>query len=148
MTSLKTRPLLKFQKNIEKQPQEVFKDSVAIRKDLVLKGIKLARKNDMYRIYFKFNFLSQKNQEIRNCRFAFHGIPYEKDIENLPEERVKHGFEGWDFTVGQNKWVRYGTELYVYHDFKPTLKEYEALKFRVFKGCTESEGFSVSDVKL
>lgn len=128
--------------------RELFTDSVAIREDLILKGIKLARKNDMFRIYFKFDFLSQENNEIRRCRFYFHGVPFEGDIQKLPEERIKSGFEGWDFSVTSKNWVRYGTELYVYHDFKPTLQEYAKFKFGIFKGCTVSEEFVVKNIVL
>lgn len=127
------------------QTKSLFKDSLAIREDLILKEIKIEKNN---RIYFKFDFLAAKNKDWNGCRFYFHGKAFEEDINNLPEDRVKIGYEGWDFTIDETNSVRYGNSMYVYEDFKPTLTKYEEFSFGIFRGCAKSEDFKVKNIIL
>lgn len=123
----------------------LFNDSIAIREDLILREIKIENGNKMY---FKFDFLAVKMKDWYGCRFYFHGKPYEEDLSKLPEDRIEHGFEGWDFTVNQKNTVKYGNTWYVVHEFNPTLKKYKEFSLGIFRGCTKSAEFSIKNVTL
>ncbi len=118
-------------------------DSLVIRPDLVLRDIKLEAGK---KLYFKFDYLSANTKDWYGCRFYFHGVPHEEDIALLPEDRIEHGFEGWDFTITEKNTVRYGNAMYVVHEFQPALKKYEEFTFGIFRGCTKSEEIQVKDV--
>lgn len=125
--------------------KSLFEDSVAIREDLILREIKIENNN---RIYLKFDFLASKNNDWNGCRFYFHGKAYDEDLSKLPEDRIEHGFEGWDFSISQENTVRYGNSMYVFHEFKPALKKYKEFSFGIFRGCTKSKEFKVKNVIL
>ena len=139
----------KFQKIKEsfnsKSVQSLFKDSLAIREDLILREIKIEKGNKMY---FKFDFLAVKMKDWNGSRFYFHGKAYEEEINNLPEDRIKYGFENWDFNVNQENTVKYGNSMYLVHKFNPSLEKYKEFSFRIFRGGTKSEEFSVKNVTL
>ncbi len=128
-----------------KNATSLFKDSVAIREDLVLREIKIEKGN---RLYFKFDFLAAKTKDWNGCRFYFHGKPFDEDMDKLPDDRMEAGFEGWDFTISKENTVRYGNTMYVSHEFSPNLKKYEEFSFGIFRGCTKSEEFKVKNVIL
>ncbi|WP_289645308.1 hypothetical protein [Maribacter aestuarii] len=125
--------------------QSILKDSVVIREDLILREIKIQNGN---RIYLKFDVLSTKFKDWNGCRFYFHAKPYEGDLAKLPEDRIEHGFEGWDFTVNENNTLKYGKSLFVVKDFSPTLKKYSEFSFGIFRGCAKSEEFKVNNIIL
>ncbi len=127
------------------ESKPLFKDSVRIREDLILREIKIEKGNKMY---FKFDYLAAKTKDWNGCRFYFHGKAYDDDISKLPEDRVEHGFEGWDFSINDKNSFRYGTSMYVVHEFKPTLRRYKEFSFGIFRGCTKSEEFMVKNVIL
>lgn len=123
----------------------LLKDSVPIREDLILREIKMEKGNKMY---FKFDFLAVKNKDWNGCRLYFHGKAYDEDVPKLPEDRVEYGFEGWDFTIDEKNSFRYGTSMYVVHEFTPMLKRYKEFSFGIFRGCTKSEEFNIHNVTL
>jgi len=125
--------------------KSVFKDALLIRDDLVLREVKI-RKGA--RIYLKFDFLEAKTNDWIGCRFYFHGKAYEEDVEQLPENRIEHGFEGWDFTISEENAIKYGNSMYVTHDFSPRLGKYEEFSLGIFRGCTKSKEFKLKNVVL
>ena len=128
-----------------KNTRSLFKDSVAIREDLILREIKIEKDN---RIYFKFDFLATNTKDLNGCRFYIHGKAYDEDVNKLPLNRIEYGFEGWAFNVDESNTVRYGNSMYVFQDFEPNLKKYEEFTFGIFKGCTKSKEFKVKNVVL
>jgi len=125
--------------------ESLFKDTIAIREDLILRVIKIDKQN---RIYFKFDFLAAKEKDWIDCRIYFHGKAYDDDIEKLPVDRIEYGFEGWDFTVTKENTIRYGNSMYLFQDFEPSLKKYKEFSFGIFRGCTKSKEFKVKNVDL
>lgn len=125
--------------------KSLLRDSIAIRNDLILREIKMDQEHTLL---FKFDFLAAKIKDWKGCRFYFHGKAYDEDVPKLPEERVQYGFEGWDFTIDDTNSIRYGNSMYVVHNFEPTLQRYKEFSFGIFRGCTQSEEFAVSDVTL
>lgn len=123
----------------------LFKDSVTLREDLILREIKIEKGN---RIYFKLDYLATKTHDWYGCRFSFHGKAYDEDKNKLPENRITHGFEGWDFTIDKNNTLKYGNSMYIVQEFEPSLKKYKAFTFRIFRGCTKSNEFEVKNVIL
>ena len=128
-----------------KNTKSLLKDSVIIREDLVLREIKIVENRIMY---FRFDFLQTKIDDWYGCRFYFHGVANEEDKVKLPEDRVEYGFEGWDFTVTKENTVKYGSSMYVFQEFMPSLKKYKEFSFGIFRGCTKSEEFKVNNVIL
>ena len=125
--------------------KSIFKDSLAIRDDLVLREIKIKEGN---KIYFKFDFLSANDKDWNGCRFYFHGIAYDEDREKLPSDRIEHGFEGWDFNITRENTYKYGNSVYVIQEFQPSLKKYKEFSFGIFRGCTKSKIIKVENVIL
>lgn len=123
----------------------LLKDSLAIREDLILREIRMEKGN---KIYFKFDFLATNYNDWYGCRLYFHGKAYEDEREKLPTDRIKYGFEGWDFTVTGNNTIKYGNSFYVIQEFKPSLISYEEFSFGIFRGCTKSKEFKVKNVAL
>lgn len=125
--------------------KSLWKDSIAIREDLILREIKMVDNKIMY---FKFDFLQAKRKDWTGCRFYFHGTAYEDEKDKLPQDRVEHGFEGWDFTVTDENTVKYGNSMYLFQEFEPSLKKYKEFLFGIFRGCTKSKEFKVKNVNL
>lgn len=130
------------------EAKSIHNGAVLIREDMYLKQVKISKRKNGFRIYFKIDQLNSGNEDWEGCRFYFHGIPSIEDVNNLPDERKKYGFEGWDFTVKKDNYVKYGKSLYLFHDFEPSLKNYEEFSFGIFRGCTKSKDFSIYKVKL
>ena len=139
----------KFQRLIgsydSKNTKSIFLDSLAIREDLILREIKIAKGN---KIYFKFDFLATNDKDWNGCRFYFHGKAYDDDINKLPLDRIQYGFEGWDFSVSQENTIKYGNSMYIIEKFKPTLEKYKEFSFGIFRGCTKSGEFKVKNIVL
>ncbi|MCL6274288.1 hypothetical protein M3P19_09720 [Muricauda sp. 2012CJ35-5] len=126
-----------------RQITPLLKDSISIREDLVLQEINIVDGN---KIYLKLDYLDTKLMDWDGCRFYFHGKAHKPDVSKLPAERVQYGFEGWDFTITENNSFHYGSSLFVYQDFNPTLMKYEKFSFGIFRGCTKSKEFSIENV--
>ena len=88
--------------------QRLFNDTLTIRNDLTLRDIRIS---DDKRIYFKFDFLSSNTEDWNGCRFYFHAEAHDEDVSKLPNDRVEHGFEGWDFTVTKENTVKTGWNM-------------------------------------
>ncbi len=131
-----------------KSTQTLFEGSNPIRNDLVLREVKVAQLEGKYKLYLKFEYEDVKIDQLKGCRFYLHTRPHEEDISKLPEDRIEHGFEGWGFNVSEKNTVKYGREIYVFHEFTPALESYKSLSFGIFKGCAESEDVVLEDVKL
>lgn len=128
-----------------KNTKVLFKDSLAIREDLILREIKIDNSN---RIFFRFDFLAVKTNDLYGCRFYFHGKAYDDDINKLPTDRIQYGFEGWDFTVSPENTIKYGNSMYIIEEFEPTLEKYNEFSFGIFRGCTKSEEFKVRNIMI
>lgn len=126
----------------------VLKDSIEFRDDLVLQEIRLMKIKTGYKIYLKFKFLEMKTENLLGCRFYFHAYPYEKDLQNIPEDRRQYGFEGWGFSLNRENYVQYGNTIFITHDFALSVSEYQRFSFGIFKGCPESKEINIESIKL
>ncbi|TDQ32769.1 hypothetical protein CLV82_0602 [Zeaxanthinibacter enoshimensis] len=125
-----------------------WKGSRPIRDDLVLREIHTVKNNKSVRLYFRLTATGYQPESLHGCRIYFHAKPKTDDVSSLPEERIKYGFDGWDFTVSPDNMIKYGKDIYIFHDFNPTLSSYEKFSFGIFRGCTVSKDFSVDNIKL
>ncbi len=138
-----------FQRNYKKKEVKMLlNDSIAIREDLVLREVKIAKTKTGQRLFLKFDFLTVTTRDWNGCRIYFHGKAYEEDVERLPEDRIRHGYEGWDFSVNQTNTLKYGNTMYVFQDFDPTLEKYKEFSLGIFRGCTTSKEFKVANIVL
>ena len=131
---------------IKKKVKSIFKGSIKIREDLILEEVQVSNIGLGYRMFFRFNTLDLNF--LQGCRFYFHGYPFEDEIQKLPANRIKHRFEGWDFTVTKKNIKAEGYMDYLVVDFKPSLKRYKKFNLAIFRGCTESEIITLENIKL
>ncbi len=133
-------------KDSRKKLRTIFLGSTKIREDLILEEVMISNMALGAKIFFRF-----KAHDIDNligCRFYFHGYPFENEIQRLPEKRIKHGFEGWDFTVSTGNILKKNGEVYLVTNFKPSLKTYKKFNMAIFRGCTKSEIITLENVQL
>ncbi len=119
-----------------------FKDEVTIKEVYVIKNI------TSYTMYLKFEVLTVATDDWIGCRFYFHGKPDILNVNELPPKRISSGYDNWDFSVAKNNRLRYGKDLYIWHDFTPTLTTYEDFTFGIFKGCAKSEDITIKNISL
>ncbi|MDC6350600.1 hypothetical protein PP178_03475 [Zeaxanthinibacter sp. PT1] len=125
-----------------------FSGSKLIREDLVLTEVITTPFENEARIYLRFRYKGGQVENLFGCRMFFHAFPLESEKEQLPPERIEHGFDGWDFTFSKENTFQYGNEVFIYQDFNPTLSSYEKMVMGIFRGCGKSEPFQVDNVKL
>lgn len=132
----------------QKGSSNLLSKPLNIREDLVVDEIRISKLSKGYRLFLKLQEGDLLFGNLEGCRFYIHTTPFDEDIDNLPEDRKIHGFEGWGFTVSDKNIVRFGKTSYVYGDFNPALSSYKSLSFGIFKGCAKSEDVIVEDVQL
>ncbi len=121
---------------------------MSIREDLVLEEVRLKRSAQGYRVYLKLQLGDLLYGNLEGCRFYIHTRPFESDLNDLPKERISHGFEGWGFSVSEKNLVKFGKTAYVFGDFNPVLSYYKSLSLGIFKGCAESDDVFIDNVQL
>lgn len=126
----------------------LLSQQINIREDLVLEEVRITKLSKGHRVYLKLELSDLLYGNLQGCRFYVHTRPFEKDLENLPEERKIHGFEGWGFTVSEKNLVGSGKTVYVYGDINPVLRDYKSLALGIFKGCAKSEDIFIENVQL
>lgn len=140
-SSLKTELENAASPNLLTQPR-------SIREDLILEEVRITKLSKGHRVYLKLELSDLLYGNLHGCRFYVHTRPFDTDLENLPEDRKVHGFEGWGFNVSDKNLVSSGNTVYVFGDITPVLSNYKSLALGIFKGCAKSEDVFIENVQL
>lgn len=143
----KDQEYLSIKRDMEQSDSEnLLSESISLREDLLLEEVRISKAANGYRLFLRLEFSDVLFGKLKGCRFYIHTRPFDADLEKLPEDRKKHGFEGWGFTLSEKNLFRFGNETYVFGDIDPVLKSYKNLSFGIFRGCAESEDIIIENV--
>ncbi len=117
-----------------------------IRSDLILNELKIIKRKSGYTLCLKIKSMDLNN--LNECVLYFHGYPNEDEIQQLPEKRIKHGYDNWDFKVSLTNKVERGNEIYLFGDFTPTVNSYKKFNIGIYAGCDKTEKIIIENIKL
>lgn len=145
----KDKAYLRIRSDMEQADSEnLLSKTLQLREDLLLEEVRISKTAKGHRIFLKLDFSDVLFGKLEGCRFYIHTRPLDADLENLPQERKEHGFEGWGFTLSEENLFRSGKTTYVIGDINPVLKSYSSLSFGIFKGCAKSKDVIIENIQL